>query len=140
MNSLPENLPDDPILLKQMLGQMLDESQLDRGKIVWLEEQNALLLQRLFGRKSEETADAATPQLALFNEVESIIELVDEALDEEVVAPTKRRGKRKPLPADLPRIEIIHELPEYELTCVCGWARHKVRPFHRCLPTSTCTK
>ena len=119
MNSLPENLPDDPVQLKKMLGQMLDERQLDKGKIVRLEEQNALLLQRLFGRKSEQTADAATPQLALFNEVESVVEPVDETSDEEVVAPTKRRGKRKPLPADLPRIEIIHELPEHELKCVC---------------------
>jgi len=38
MNSLPENLPDDPVLLKKMLGQMLDERQLDKGKIVRLEE------------------------------------------------------------------------------------------------------
>ena len=126
MNSLPENLPDDPVLLKQMLGQMLEERQLDKGKIVRLEEQNALLLQRLFGRKSEQTADAATPQLALFNEVESVVEPVDDASDEEVVAPTKRRGKRKPLPADLPRIEIIHELPEHELTCVCGCRKHTI--------------
>ncbi|MBF8767897.1 IS66 family transposase [Pseudomonas putida] len=29
------------------------------------------------------------------------------------------RGKRKPLSADLPRIEVIHELPEHELTCAC---------------------
>lgn len=52
MNSLPENLPNDPVLLKQML----DERQLDKGKIVRLEEQNALLLQRLFGRKSEQNS------------------------------------------------------------------------------------
>nr|QDK64876.1 transposase, IS66 family, Orf2 [Pseudomonas sp.] len=45
---LAENHPDDPVLLKQMLGQMLDERQLDKGKIVRLEEQNTLLLQRLF--------------------------------------------------------------------------------------------
>ncbi|MND38374.1 Transposase IS66 family protein [compost metagenome] len=37
-----------------------------------------------------------------------------------MVSPASRRGKRKPLPADLPRIEIIHELPEHELTCMCG--------------------
>ncbi|WP_406645033.1 effector protein Tle3 domain-containing protein [Pseudomonas quasicaspiana] len=126
MNSLPGNLPDDPVLLKQMLGQMLDERQLDKGKIVRLEEQNALLLQRLFGRKSEQTADAETPQLALFNQVESVVEPVDEASDEEVAAPIKRRGKRKPLPADLPRIEIIHERPEHEVTCVCGCRKHAI--------------
>src|SRR5471032_234856 len=126
MNSLPENLPDDPVLLKQMLGKMLDERQLDKGKIVRLEEQNALLLQRLFGRKSEQTADAATPQLALFNEVESLAVPVTDESDEEVVAPTQRRGKRKPLSADLPRIEVIHELPEHELTCVCGCRKHAI--------------
>ncbi|WP_032632596.1 IS66 family transposase zinc-finger binding domain-containing protein, partial [Pseudomonas syringae] len=87
---------------------------------------NALLLQRLFGRKSEQTADAATPQLALFNEVESVVEPVDEASDEEVVAPTRRRGKRKPLPADLPRVEVIHELHEHELTGVCGCRKHTI--------------
>ena len=125
MNSLPGNLPDDPVLLMQMLGQMLDERQLVKGKIVRLEEQNTLLLQRLFGRKSEQAADAATPQLALFNEVESIVEPVDEALDEEVVAPTKRRGKHKS-PADLPRLEIIHELPEHGLKCVCGCRKHTI--------------
>lgn len=31
-----------------------------------------------------------------------------------------RPSKRKPLLADLPRIEVIHELPEHELTCACG--------------------
>ncbi|MGV8916589.1 MAG: IS66 family transposase [Pseudomonas sp.] len=126
MNSMPENLPDDPVLLKQMLAQMLDERQLDKGKIVRLEEQNALLIQRLFGRKSEQTADPATPQLALFNEAESGAEPVDESAEEEVVAPAKRRGKRKPLHADLPRIEVIHELPEHELTCACGCRKHSI--------------
>ncbi|WP_165665855.1 IS66 family transposase, partial [Metapseudomonas otitidis] len=43
-----------------------------------------------------------------------------EAEAEEVVAPITRRGKRKPLPANLPRVEIVHELPEHELTCACG--------------------
>lgn len=50
-----------PFCSSKMLGQMLDVRQLDKGKIVRLEEQNALLLQRLFGRKSEQTADKATP-------------------------------------------------------------------------------
>jgi hypothetical protein len=64
--------------------------------------------------------------MALFNEAESVAESVDEAVVEEVIAPTKRRGKRKPLPADLPRIEVIHELPEHELTCACGCRKHAI--------------
>lgn len=91
-----------------------------------LEEQVALLRQRLFGRQSEQTVDPATPQMALFNEAEHEVELAYEAAEEEVVSPAKRRGKRKPLPADLPRIEVIHELPEHELTCTCGCRKHAI--------------
>lgn len=123
---MPEDLPDDPVLLKQLLEQMINERASDKGKIVHLEEEVALLRQRLFGRKTEQTSDAATPQLPLFDEAESLAEPLDEAGDEEVVAPTKRRGKRKPLPADLPRIEVVHELPEHELTCACGCRKHAI--------------
>ncbi|SUQ62499.1 hypothetical protein CCOS864_01943 [Pseudomonas wadenswilerensis] len=123
---MPKDLPDDPVLLKQLLEQMLLERESNKGRIVHLEEEKALLRQRLFGGKSEQTADPTTPQLALFNEAESIAEPVGEDAEEEVVAPAKRRGKRKPLPADLPRIEVIHELPEHELTCVCGCRKHAI--------------
>ncbi len=86
----------------------------------------ALLRQRLFGRKTEQTNDSATPQLPLFDEAESLAEPADEASDEEVIAPSKRRGKRKPLPSDLPRVEVFHELPEHELTCACGCRKHAI--------------
>ncbi|WP_339421418.1 IS66 family transposase zinc-finger binding domain-containing protein, partial [Pseudomonas sp. RL_105y_Pfl1_103] len=76
--------------------------------------------------KSEQTVDPQTPQLALFNEPESLAVPVSDESDEEVVAPTQRRGKRKPLSADLPRIEVIHELPEHELTCACGCRKHTI--------------
>jgi len=60
----------------------------------------------------------------MFNEAEELIEALSaapaEAEAEEIVAPVKRRGKRKPLPANLPRVEVIHDLPEHELTCTCG--------------------
>ena len=119
MISMPDNLPDDLAALKQLLAQM-------QSKVVLLEEENALLRQRLFGRKSEQTADPATPQLLLFNEAESLDTPAPVEADEEAVAPTKRRGKRKPLSADLPRIEVIHELSEHELTCACGCRKHAI--------------
>ena len=128
MISVPETLPDDPAALKQLLVEVLSSAQKlakDKdGQIEHLREQNALLIQRLFGRKSEQTADPDSPQLEFFNEAESLTEATPEALadevEEEIVAPTKRRGKRKPLPAELPRVEVTHELPEHELTCECG--------------------
>ena len=127
MISRPDDLPDDPVLLKQLLLEALARQaktaevlQAHEGHIVDLKEQIKLLRDRLFGRKSEQTAEPNTPQLALFNEPESDPMLAVQDAEEEVVAPTARRGKRKPLSADLPRIEVIHELPEHELTCACG--------------------
>ena len=108
---MPKDLPDDPALLKQLLEQML-ERETNRGRIVNREEGKALLRQCWLGRKSEQT-DPATPRLALFNEVERVVEAINEDSEEEVVAPINRRGKRKLPPLALPRIEVIHELPEH---------------------------
>jgi len=115
-----DHLPDDPVLLKQMLL-------LAHGKVAQLQEQVALLRHKLFSPKSERSPeDADSPQLAMFNEAEELIEAPAaepaeaEAEAEEVVAPVKRRGKRKPLPANLPRVEVVHALPAHELICECG--------------------
>ncbi|MGS0738600.1 IS66 family transposase [Pseudomonas sp. GG8] len=130
---MPDNLPDDPVLLKQMLLETYEARARDQEvkeayqtHIVDLKEQIKLLRDRIFGRKSEQTVEPNTPQLALFNEPESEpMPSIGDA-DEEVVAPAPRRGKRKPLSADLPRIEVIHELPEHELTCACGCRKHVI--------------
>jgi transposase len=99
-------------LLLEALGRQTEILQAYQLQIVDLKEQIALLRQRLFGRKSEQSIDPNTPQLALFNEAESVALPVDEPTadeaEEEVVAPAKWRSKRKPLPAELPLIEVIH--------------------------------
>lgn len=138
---MPETLPDDPVALKQLLleaqarhvevqAQHAKVVQVQQGKISQLQEQVTLLRQRLFGRKSEQTLDPESPQLAMFNEAESLAEpgteAVVDATIEETVATPKRRGKRKPLPAELPRVEVIHALPEHELNCPCGCRKHEI--------------
>ncbi|HBP0079086.1 TPA: IS66 family transposase, partial [Pseudomonas aeruginosa] len=113
MIAVPESLPDDPILLKHLLLLASEQAAAKDARIEQLQEQVALLRHKLFSPKSERSPeDADSPQLAMFNEVEELIEAPAEAEAEEVVAPVKRRGKRKPLPANLPRMEVIHELPE----------------------------
>jgi transposase len=133
MISMPGDLPDDPALLRQLLLEALTRQaktaevlEAHEGHIVDLREQIKLLRDRLFGRKSEQTAEPNTPQLALFNEPESDPLLLVEDAEEEVVTPNTRRGKRKPLSADLPRIEVIHELPEHERACACGCRKHAI--------------
>lgn len=59
---------------------MISERASDKGKIIHLEEENALLRQRLFRRKSEQTTDPVMPQLALLNEAESVAEPIDDSL------------------------------------------------------------
>ena len=129
MIAVPESLPDDPILLKHLLLLASEQAAAKDARIEQLQEQVALLRHKLFSPKSERSSeDADSPQLAMFNEVEELIEAPAaepveaeaEAEAEEVVAPVKRRGKRKPLPANLPRVEVIHELPEHERACACG--------------------
>ncbi|WP_313489246.1 IS66 family transposase, partial [Stutzerimonas nitrititolerans] len=123
MIAVPESLPDDPILLKHLLLLASEQAAAKDARIEQLQEQVALLRHKLFSPKSERSPeDADSPQLAMFNEAEELIEALaaEPAEAEEVVAPVKRRGKRKPLPANLPRVEVIHELPEHELTCACG--------------------
>ncbi|SDR69928.1 MULTISPECIES: IS66 family transposase [Pseudomonadaceae] len=121
MISLPDILPNDPDQLKHLLMQM-------QSRVSQLQEENTLLRQRLFGRKSEQSADPSSPQLGMFNEAESLANETPAEDDEETVAPVsvKKRGKRKPLPAELPRIEVIHELPEHELTCDCGCRKQAI--------------
>ncbi|WP_390891962.1 transposase [Ectopseudomonas oleovorans] len=81
-----DNLPDDPVLLKQMLL-------LAQGKVAQLQEQVALLRHKLFSPKSERSPeDADSPQLAMFNEVEELIEAA--AAPSEAEAEESARGCR----------------------------------------------
>ncbi|QHF46373.1 hypothetical protein PspS35_22200 [Pseudomonas sp. S35] len=105
-------------LLLEVLGRQEEPAHAYQPHIVDLKEHIKLLRDCLFGRKSDQTVERNTPQLGLFNEPESEpMPLVGDS-DEEVFAPIRRRGNRKPLSAGLPRIEVIHELPEHELTCI----------------------
>ena len=64
MNSMPDDLPDDPVLLKQMLleayaarSREQEVKEAYATHIVDLKEQIKLLRDRLFGRKSEQAID-----------------------------------------------------------------------------------
>lgn len=121
---MPEDLPDHPVW--QLLEQMLNERESDKGKLVPFEDDVALLLQRLFRRKTHQAGDAATSQLPLFDEAERLAGSLYEVGNEPVVAPTNRLDERNPLPAELPSIEVVQKLPEHELTCACGCHKHVI--------------
>lgn len=86
-----------------------------------LYEQIILMRRRMFGASSESVG-----QFHLFDEAEVLAATSTEAQDvaplpPQTQAPQKKaRGKRSPLPPELERVEIIHDVPESERTCECG--------------------
>lgn len=106
--------------------QLQHENATLRSKAEVLEDELRLLKHRLFGRRSEQLSEEDRRQASLFDEAEWI-ESEHPCGSTEGVAVTVRahlrrpRG-RKPLPADLPREEVLHDIPEEEKVCRCGAA------------------
>ena len=100
------------------------EAQLE-ARVQALFEQLVLSRRRQFGRSTETSA----AQYRLFDEADSLAEDSTEA-DDVAVLPeakpqatspkvVKPRGKRQPLPAELPRVEFVYELLKGERVCQC---------------------
>jgi len=92
------------------------------SEIKILKEQIRLLQGQLFGRKSEKTKTISDEnQLLLFDEVaEDNSQGIDPEDTIDVPGHKRRKRGRKPLPADLPRIEVVHDLSDEEKICFCG--------------------
>jgi len=119
------DLPDDPEALREFAlrqQEQLDEksSLIDAQaeELRTLREYIRLLKHRRFGRKSEQTSEE---QIWLFNEAEATSHDADvgEEADDSVFveAHTRKKRGRKPLPDWIPRIEILHDLPDDEKVC-----------------------
>ena len=100
-----ESLPDDPKLLKQLLAKQ-------QQRLSFLEEQFRLAQQKQFGVSSE----GYPGQGELFNEAE---EVALDAVESEEISYTRNKPKRKPLPKDLPRTRIVHDIDDADKVCGC---------------------
>lgn len=110
-------LPDDPEALKKIIKAMAI-------RMAILEEYALLSVVKKYSASSEKSVD----QRELFNEVELTVvaeDLVEQSEQAkttslpQLASPAKKPG-RKPLPADLPRVRIEHDLRESEKHCPCG--------------------
>ncbi|MFA9462576.1 IS66 family transposase [Thiohalorhabdus methylotrophus] len=106
MATEPETLPDDPEQLKALVRSYKAETER-------LQEMLNILRAKQFGPTSEKAVD----QYALFDEAE--VETAEEGPSEAVEVPGHTRTKRgrKPLPDNLPREEIVHDLPDEDKVC-----------------------
>jgi len=119
-----QNLPDNPTELKQIIAALSSRYE---DQIHHLEEHVRLLRNEIFGRKSEKRLPPQDErQQRLFDEADGGSEVLSESSRSEEPTPIRvagykrRKAGRKPLPADLPRIELIHDIPESEKQCACG--------------------
>jgi len=121
----------------QEVDEMRAEAQVVRDEahayIIRMLEQATLARQRMFGASSEQMS----AQSRLFDEAEVLALASTDAQDTAPIAPedtqgvgaaadtskpaSKRaRGKRAPLAAGLPRVDVLHDVPEADRTCPCG--------------------
>lgn len=92
-----------------------------------LREQLRLLRSQLYGRKSERlSASSGCTQLMLFDEPAADPGKVEEFKGVDVAAHTRKKVGRKPLPEDLPRVEIVHDIAEKDKICGCGNAKSRI--------------
>ncbi len=92
------------------------------SRIEYLEERNRVLEKIIFAPKSEKRRPdegEGGQQLHLFNEAESLTEVKEEK-PLTIAEHTRAKPKRKPLPQELPRVDIIHDIDESEKVCACG--------------------
>lgn len=123
MIAIPKQLPDDVESLKEIISSLTSEYE---KEIQYLKEKNNLLLQKLFGRKSEKLTPEDVLQGRLFDEPE-FFSAVEKDESEEKPEPvtvvssyTRKKRGRKPLPESLQRVDVVHDIPEEEKLCACG--------------------
>lgn len=90
-----------------------------KSEIKILNEQIKSLRDKLFGRKTEKIY-RDDGQISLFDIPEPEYPILEEPEETIVASHTRKQGGRKPLPENLPRVEVIHDIPEEEKQCGCG--------------------
>ena len=117
------NLPDNVDSLKAIIGSSEKKKQNYKVENELLREQIRSLRAQLYGRKTEKLFHVTeVDQPSLFDEAEQSVSVREEAVSEEIEVEghTRRIRGRKPLPADLPRVEVVHDVSEAEKVCGCG--------------------
>lgn len=114
-------LPDNIEELKEIANRYEVENNI-------LREEVRHLRAKLFGRKTEKNClNLDDGQALLFNEAETFSAVEEEEKEEVEVKSFKRKKRgRKPLPEDLPHVDVLHDLSEEEKVCACGCIKTRI--------------
>ena len=128
------SLPDDPVILQQMIRELLDLLRQTQHENEQLQHRLDLLLRRLYGPHTERF-DPNQPLLipdAFDAPATPASQGTSPAGDPEpeAIASTKKKQRghgRKELPKNLPRVKVVHELNDTERRCPeCGEPRAQI--------------
>jgi len=127
-----EHLPDDVVALKDIIGTLVvqhhnEVGALQREALSWKEKYESLR-RHFFGSSSEKKHKEESTQGWLFNEAETYAQESCKQEDKTAVKAHERvkRGP-KPIPKDIPRVDIVSECSLEERTCPhCGGLRPEI--------------
>ncbi|MCX7946901.1 MAG: IS66 family transposase, partial [Hydrogenophilus sp.] len=120
-----EKLPDDPAVLRAALLRTADELRVANQQIDLLKHQILLLKRWRYGSSSERVQSGYVQGVFEFMQGEAADSGPMEVEEEDLPEPRaerverKKSGGRKELPKELPREQVIHEVPEGERFCKC---------------------
>jgi len=116
MQIAPDQLPDDIDALKSLVVDQAVRNEQLQSRVVLLQEQLNLALAKRYAASSEKISP---DQVCLFDEAEADVPAMEDAEDDAILVPAHTRKKcgRKPLPDNLPRVDVVYDLPESERHC-----------------------
>ena len=109
-----------PLTDRELIERLTEENHQQSLEIEYLKERIELLVAQFYGKKSEKQPLELPDQLSYLEDPpeEPVVEPVAETVP--VASHTRKKKGRKPLPEELPRIEVIHDLSAEEKQCTCG--------------------
>jgi transposase len=113
-------LPADVGELQRLVVELRKHNSYLTSRSEVLEEELRLLRHKIFGRRSERFTAEELRQSSLFDEAELTEQ--EQQPEPTIAVAAHRRAKRgrRGLPASLPRVEVLHDIPEEQKVCSCG--------------------
>ena len=109
---------------QRIIQQLSEENKQNRHEIDYLKERIDLLAAQLFSKTSErrKTAPDIPGQISYMEDLEgdSPAPAATKPESVQVTSHTRKKTGRKPLPEELTRIEVVHDIPEDQKQCQCG--------------------
>ncbi len=121
-HTLPETAEELDAIIKGAITPYESQIESYESEIEYLKQRINVLEKIIFAPSSEKRRPdegEGGVQLHIFNEAEALEEKKQQA-PLTVAEHTRSKPGRKPLPPDLPRIDVIHDIDESEKVCACG--------------------